>query len=176
MYFFYITPLRNGLLKNNDNSNTITLIIKSTNSLYCYTLHLSCIHYSSVSLFELTRNALNWSILRSAIHQLTSMSTSVRLFSLSFFFFSLSSSSVFSSPAFILLVLLFLKVFQEYIGRERKSNTKKKYRAKNEKEPIQHKKEGNTVEREMNNETLERREREHGFYVIPIEIDFYGKF
>ena len=26
----------------------------------------------------------------------------------------------------------------------------------------------------MNNGTLERREREHEFYVIPIEIDFYG--
>ena len=31
---------------------------------------------------------------------------------------------------------------------ERKSNTKKKYRAKNVKEPIQHKREGSTVERE----------------------------
>ena len=27
----------------------------------------------------------------------------------------------------------------------------------------------------MNSGTLERREREHGFYVFPIEIDFYGK-
>ena len=27
----------------------------------------------------------------------------------------------------------------------------------------------------MNNGMLERREREHGFCVIPIEIDFYGK-
>ena len=42
---------------------------------------------------------------------------------------------------------LSLKVFQEYIGRERKSNTKN-VQSKNEKEPIQHKKEGNTVERE----------------------------
>ena len=27
----------------------------------------------------------------------------------------------------------------------------------------------------MNNGTLERREREHEFYVIPIETDFYRK-
>ena len=59
MYFFYITPLRNGLLKNNDNNNTMTLIIKSAYSLYYYTLHLSYIHHSSVSYFELTRNAFN---------------------------------------------------------------------------------------------------------------------
>ena len=27
----------------------------------------------------------------------------------------------------------------------------------------------------MNNGALERKEREHEFHVIPIEIDFYGK-
>ena len=54
MYFFYITPLRNGLLKNNDNNNTVTIVIKLTYSMHYYTLHLSYIHYSSVSRFELT--------------------------------------------------------------------------------------------------------------------------
>ena len=73
----------------------MTIKIKSTYSLHYYTLHLSYIHYSSVSRIELTRNAFNWSVFRSAIQQLTSMLTSVRLFPLSFFFFSLSSSSVF---------------------------------------------------------------------------------
>ena len=40
------------------------------------------------------------------------------------------------------------------------------------------KKETQLRERErekMNNGTLERRESEHGFYVTPIAIDFYGK-
>ena len=27
----------------------------------------------------------------------------------------------------------------------------------------------------MSSGTLERREREHGFYVTPIEVDFHGK-
>ena len=54
MCFFYITLLGSGLLKNNDNSNTMTIIIKSTCSLHYYTLHLSYIHYLSVSRFELT--------------------------------------------------------------------------------------------------------------------------
>ena len=182
MYFFYITPLLNSLLKNNDNGNTITLIIKSTYSLHYYTLHLSCIHYSSVSRFELTRNAFRWSVFRSAIHQLTSMSTSVRLFSLSLFFFSLFVSwlSSFSSSSVLLLLLslrLFpLKVFQSYVGRQRKSNTKNVQSKKNEKEPIQHKKRRkHSWEKKMNNGTLESRERELGFYVIPIETDFYGK-
>ena len=54
MCFFYIPLLRNGLLKNNDNSNTMTIIIKSTYSLHYYTLHLSYIHHSIISRFELT--------------------------------------------------------------------------------------------------------------------------
>ena len=71
--------------------DTMTLIIKSTYSLHYYTLHLSYIHYSSVCRFELTRNTFNWSVFRSAVHQLTPMSTSAWLFSLSFFFFCVSS-------------------------------------------------------------------------------------
>ena len=93
MHCFYITLLCNGLLKNNDNSNTMTIIIISTYSLYHYTPHLSYIHYSNVSRFKLARNAFYRFALRSAIHQLTSMSTSVRLFSLFFFFFFYPSFS-----------------------------------------------------------------------------------
>ena len=54
MRCFCITLLCTGLLRNNDNSNTMTIIIISTYSLYYYTLHLSYIHHSSVSRFELT--------------------------------------------------------------------------------------------------------------------------
>ena len=87
-----------------------------------------------------------------------------------------SSSTVFRRLlSFFFFCPLSLKVFQEYIGRERERATQKTYRAKNEKEPIQHKKEGNSCERKMKNGTLESRERELGFYVIPIEIDFHGK-
>ena len=124
----------------------MTIVIKLTYSLHYYTLHLSYIRYSGVSRFELTQNAFNWSGFRSAIHQLTSMSTSVRLFSLSFFF----------------LCPPFLKVFQAYIGRERGrgSNTKEIQSKKNERESIQYKKkEGNRVDKKMKNGMLERRER-----------------
>ena len=136
MCFFYIMLLRNGLLKNNDHSNTMTIIIKSTYALHYYTLHLSYIHYSNVSGFELTRNALNWSVFRSAIHQLTSMSSSVRLFSLSFFFFFFffffcpSSSSVLSSPAFLLLLSFFFWKCSKNIWGERERVIQKTYRAK----------------------------------------------
>ena len=103
------------------------IIIKSTYSLHYYTLHLSYLHYSSVSLFELTRNAFNWSVFRSAIHQFASIETSVRLFSL-FFFFILSSSSVF----LLLLPLCRWKCSKNiYIERERaiqKNSTERKMR------------------------------------------------
>ena len=76
------------------------------------------------------------------------------------------SSSLFLSPAFLLLLSSFffypsvsflLKVFQAYVARERKSNTKNVQRKKNKKEPIQHKKEGNTLQRQWN--AREQRER-----------------
>ena len=62
----------------------------------------------------------------SDIHQLTSMSTSVRLFSVSFFSFSLSSSSVF----LLLLPLVSESVPRIYRDREKKSNTKNVQRKK----------------------------------------------
>ena len=60
------------------------------------------------------------------------MLTSVRLFLLSLFFFSLFVSWLSSSSLLLLLLslrLFLLKVFQAYIGRLRKSNTKT-YRVK----------------------------------------------
>ena len=45
-----------------------------------------------------------------------------------------------------------------------------------ERESIQYKKRRKHSREKMKSGTLERREREHRFYVIPIEIDFYGKF
>ena len=76
------------------------------------------------------------------------------------------SSSLFLSPGFLLLLSSFffypsvsflLKVFQAYIGRQRKSNTKNVQSKKNKKEPIQHKKEGNTLQRQWN--ATQKRER-----------------
>ena len=73
------------------------------------------------------------------------------------------------------LRLLLLKVFQEYIGRERKSNTKKVQSKKKERANPTKKKETQLTEKNEQWNAREQREREHGFYVIPIETDFYGK-
>ena len=157
----------------------MTLIIKSMYSLHYYTPHLSCIHYSSVSRFELTRNAFNWSVFRSVIHQLTSMSTSVRLFYLSFFFFfsfCSSSSSVLSSPAFLLpLSFFFWKCFRNIYGERERAIQKEVQSKKWGRVNPTYKRRKHSWERKMNNRTLERKEREHGFHVIPIATDFYEK-
>ena len=91
------------------------------------------------------------------------MFTSVRLFFLSLFFFSLFVSWLSSSSLLLLLLslrLFLLKVFQAYIGRLRKSNTKNVQSKRNEKEPIQHKKKKETQLREKNEQWNAREQRE----------------
>ena len=75
---------------------------------------------------------------------------------------SSSSSLVFSSPVFILLLSFFSEsVLRIYRERERERAIQKKdTEQKSERESIQYKKEGNTVEKKMKSGTLERRERE----------------
>ena len=168
MHFVCIMPLRNGLLKNNDNNNRMTLIIQSTYSLHCDTLHLSYIHSSRVSCFELTLFRLRvdskMRLIDLSLDQLFTYSllhvcrlryysspcpssSSVFLRLLSFFLFSLR--------------LFLLKVFQAYIGRQRKSNRKKVQSKTNEKESIQHRKKKETQLREKNEQwnTREKIER-----------------
>ena len=82
------------------------------------------------------------------------MSTLVRLFPLSFFFF-------FFFVSFCLPSYLFLKVFQEYIGRERERAIQKKdTEQKGERESIQYKKKKETQLRKNEEwNTREKRER-----------------
>ena len=86
------------------------------------------------------------------------MSTSVPLFSLSFFFFSLSSSSVFLRLlSFLFFCPLSLKVFQEYRGRERERAIQKMYRAKNKLNSQTNTKKKKTQLREKNEQWNDRR-------------------
>ena len=80
-------------------------------TLLVYTLHFSYTHYSSASRFESTQLRL----IDLSLDQLSTNSLLCRP--------QHDSSPCSSSSAFLLP--FFLKVFQEYIGRERKSNTKK---------------------------------------------------
>ena len=80
--FFYITLQHNGLLNNNDNSNTMTIIILCSPH-YC-TPYSCYIHNLSVfrlepTVFHLQVNSVvsNRFTFRSVIQQLTSVSTSV---------------------------------------------------------------------------------------------------
>ena len=69
---------------------------------------------------------------------------------------------------------LFLKVFRGYIGRKRKSNAKNRYRAKKMRESQSNIERKKTQLREkMKSRTLKR---ENMDFVIPIDIDFHGKF
>ena len=91
------------------------------------------------------------------------MLTSVRLFSFFLFFFSPFVSWLSSSSLLLLLLslrLFLLKVFQAYLWRQRKSNTKNAQSKKNEKEPIQHKKKKETQLREKNEQWNAREQRE----------------
>ena len=84
-----------------------------------------------------------------------------------------------SSSAILRLLLPFLSESVPRIYREReKEQCKKRTEQKMRKsQPNIKKKETQLRERERNEQwnAREKRERKHGFYVIPIEIGFYGK-
>ena len=122
-----------------------------------------------LSLDQLSTNSLLCRLRYDSSPRPSSSSVFFRL--LSFFFFYPPSSSI--PPS--LSPESLSSVYRETEKEQYKKNVQSK---KNEKEPIQHKKKKETQLREKNEQwnAREKREREHGFYVIAIEIDFYGRF